>query len=260
MLLALIFFCGFLFSAPSAGPDFIVIGVAKGGTTSLYHYLNDHPLIQMPKKKEIHFFDDNYDKGLEEYLKNFPQKNEQGFPFSGDVTPRYLVRPFVPGRVFADFPDVKLIVLLRNPVDRAFSHYKQHLFPARKDTFEQSLSYEFAALSEGRHDVDLIILQRGFYAETLTCWLKSFPKEQLLILISEDFYKNPQEAMDKIYAFLGLPPHKHNEFPMFNKGKSRGFLLKQETREMLQEFYRPYNETLQRLLDELEFGITLHWD
>ena len=170
------------------------------------------------------------------------------------------MKPFVPGRVFADFPNVKLIVLLRNPVDRAFSQYKQHLFPARKDTFEELLNEEFTALSEGRHDVDLTMLQRGFYAETLTCWLKSFPKEQLLILISEDFYKKPQETMDKIYAFLGLPPHKHRSFRVFNRGKNCDLVLNLETREMLQEFYRPYNEALQLLLDELELGIKLKWD
>ena len=259
-IFALTIVCCSLYGAPSIGPDFIVIGIAKGGTTSLYDYLNDHPLIEMPKTKEIHFFDENYDIGLKKYLKNFPIRNEQGFPLSGDATPRYMVRPFVAKRVFANFPDAKLIVLLRNPVDRAFSHYKEHIFPKQKITFEEALSKEFACLSQGRNDVDLILLQRGFYAEHLKQWLKFFPKEQFLILISEDFFKKPQEAMDKIYAFLDLPPHKHESFPVSNRGRNHDIALKPETRQMLKEFYQSHNEELQRLFDELELGITLKWD
>ncbi len=254
------FFLLVFVKAFSQGPDFIVIGVAKGGTTSLYDYLNSHPKIQMPQKKELHFFDERFNEGVKAYNEKFPKKNSQGFPLSGDVTPRYFVRDFVPGRVKQLFPEVKLILLLRNPVERAFSHYKQHLFTKSGRSFEEHLNDEFKLLFDENNEVDLPLLQRGFYAHHLEQWLKKFPKEQILILISEDFFKNTQETMDRIYEFLQLPPYKHASFPIKNEGVNKELVLNKATRVVLERFYRSHNQRLQKLLDEEGFDITLNWD
>lgn len=245
----------FVFSL-HASPSFMVIGTAKGGTTSLYHYLNQHPLITMPKRKELHFFDTKkYQRGIEYYLTKFPRED-----ITGDVTPRYMPASWVPQRVSAHFPDIKIIVLLRNPVDRAFSHYKQQVYPKSHQTFEHHIKKEMEQLrTKGKH-IGLVLLQRGFYAEQLRNWLRYFPKEQFLILKSEDFFKNTQETMDKIFAFLGLPPHHYPSFSIRNKGSLDHLVLKPETRKMLERFYRPYNKQLQSLFDELGLGITLDWD
>jgi hypothetical protein len=256
----ILFLLFFQLSLFSQGPDFIVIGVAKAGTTSLYDYLNDHPMIKMPETKEIHFFDEGYDQGIESYLKHFPKKKTLEYPLSGDVTPRYFVKKNVPKRVKNHFPDVKLILLLRNPVDRAFSHYKQHLFPKTGDSFEKHLAREFLKLSNKKNKEDLPLLQRGFYVKHLKEWLKIFPKEQILVLIAEDFYKNTQESMNMIYEFLNIASYQHKSFPISNEGVYKGIALHEKTRALLEDFYKPYNEELQSLFDEFGFNIKLTWD
>src|SRR5947208_4822180 len=112
-------------------PDFLVIGAQRGGTTSLYHYLQAHPCIKLANTKDTHFFDKKYNKGLTWYRGHFPiwlekayaqQVRRQTFVM-GEASPSYLFHPHVPKRVKQALPHVKLIVLLRNPVDRAYSQY-----------------------------------------------------------------------------------------------------------------------------------------
>jgi hypothetical protein len=241
-------------SLNALGPDFFVIGAQKGGTSSLYHYLNDHPEIKMPRIKELHFFDQNFEKGINHYLNQFPKKE-----VTGDITPRYLPYPKAPQRAFTYFPKAKLIVLLRNPIDRAFSRYKNDF--ANKsitETFEARIQKEMELILENKSHHDFY-LERGFYAKQLKKWLEYYPKEQLLILISEDFFKETQSCMDKIYAFIGVSPHQHETFPVYFKNKI-DLKLNPETRDLLKEFYRPYNQELQNLFNELGLDIELKWD
>ncbi len=254
------YFLFLLLSSPLAatvGPDFFVIGTQKGGTTSLHAYLNEHPQIHLPKSKELHFFDLYFSRGVEYYLKRFlPKKN--GLPITGDITPRYLPHPQAAERAFTYFPDAKIILLLRNPVDRAFSRYKFDIaFKNTTKTFEEYIAYEMKEMKLNRSNFDFC-LERGFYAKQLKNWLQYYPKEQFLILISEDFFKNTQACMDRIYEFLGVLPHKHTHFPVALKGDP-DLKLTPEMRKLLEEFYAPYNSDLQQLFDELELNIKLNW-
>src|SRR2546423_13513556 len=112
-------------------PDFLIIGGQKCGTTSLYYYLIEHPNIAPAVRKQMHFFDNRFKKGFGWYKSNFPTifskwyktfLHKQKF-VSGEATPYYLFHPLAASRVHQFLPDVKLIVLLRNPVNRAYSHY-----------------------------------------------------------------------------------------------------------------------------------------
>ncbi len=248
----------FSLSLYGSGPDFLVIGCQKGGTTSLYTYLKDHPLIEMPKKKELHFFDQNYSKGLKYYLKAFPKITKKNV-LTGDITPRYLSYKKTAKRAYTHFPKAKIILLLRNPIDRAFSRYKNdYEMKMTTESFEECVENELAEIGLKQENSDGY-LQRGFYAKQLKKWLKYYPKEQFLILISEDFFKNTQECMNKIYTFLELPHHKHRSFPVLYKGTS-DLKLKTETRKLLEEFYRPYNDELQELFNDLDLNIQLKWN
>lgn len=244
------------FSLYAKDPDFLVLGAQKGGTTSLYNYLNEHPDVKMPEKKELHFFDLHFEEGIEQYTAFFP-KNKRFI--TGDVTPEYLVHPLAPERSFTLFPNTKLIVLLRNPVSRAFSRYKNHFLSQKTTkTFEECIEECLQTVDSDDFQFEHY-LAYGLYAKQLKNWLKFYPKEQLLIIISEDFFENTQECMNRIYTFLNLKPFKNEKLWARFKG-SNELKLNPETKTFLEEFYRPYNEDLQRLFDELGVGITLQWN
>ncbi|MFM6205694.1 sulfotransferase domain-containing protein, partial [Planktothrix sp.] len=123
---------------PIHPPHFIIIGVQKGGTNSLYHYLCKHPQIVAATQKEIHFFTLNYEQGLNWYQSQFPPEADGKQILTGEGSPYYLFHPLVPQRLYESFPNTRLIVLLRNPVDRAISHYY----------WEVKLGYEPLSLEE----------------------------------------------------------------------------------------------------------------
>ena len=134
----------FLTSSIRSLPNFIIIGSPKSGTTSLFNYLIQHPDIVGITRKEPHFFNISYSKNLNWYKMYFPTKSQLiSNKITGEATPSYFIDPFVPKRIFSVLPDIKLILLLRNPIDRSFSHYK-HSF---KDGFE-NLSFENAIAAE----------------------------------------------------------------------------------------------------------------
>mgnify|MGYP006439820863 CR=1 FL=1 len=120
-------------------PNFIIVGAQKAGTTSLFRYLTSHPQIKAPfKTKEIHFFDggleseDNYKKGLKWYKSHFPLKSKMYNKLTYEASPLYLFHPCAPKRIKKDIPDVKIIILLRNPVERSISHYFHELRKGRE--------------------------------------------------------------------------------------------------------------------------------
>src|SRR5215213_1565056 len=123
-------------------PNFIIIGAQRGGTTSLYRYLTEHPSIGAAYRKEVHFFDRHFDKGMAWYLAHFPARGE--FPIVGEASPFYLFHPAVPGRIHAAVPQARFIALLRNPIDRAYSQYHMK---SRHDL--ETLSFEDALAQEG---------------------------------------------------------------------------------------------------------------
>ena len=251
---------------PSKPPDFIIIGVQKGGTTSLYNYLIQHPQIAPAAQKEIHYFDLNFNKTPDWYYSQFPQAQSGEHLLTGEASPYYIFHPRVAQRIHDLCPKVKIIALLRNPVERAISHYHYYI----KIGYE-SLSLESAIVQEPdrlKGEIEKILasptyesynhrhytyLSRGLYADQLPAWMQLFPKSQLLILKSEDLYANPGGTYNNVLQFLGLSPH---ELETYGKHNATEYPPVSETvYEQLRAYYRSPNQRLTELCDR-DFG----WD
>jgi len=247
-----------------ASPDFLIIGAQKGGTTSLYSILSQHPQVDEAWKKEIHYFDLRYRRGWPWYRAHFPARaalQRGGRRWSGEATPYYLFHPHVPRRVREDLPDIKLIALLRDPVARAYSHYN-HLVRLG----HEPLSFEEAVRREGERLGDAMstlerdewaysaelrnysYLARGRYADQLERWWAAFPREQLLVLKSEDFYQRPQEIFPKVLDFIGLPRWSPGTFREYNAGSYDQMTPALER--WLRDHFEPHNQRLYSLLGE----------
>lgn len=239
------------------GPNFLIIGTQKGGTNSLYNYLIQHPKVAPASGKEIHYFDFNFDKALDWYQSQFADVAPD--IIAGEGSPYYLYHPLVPQRVYDLYPEVKLIVLLRNPADRAISHY---YWEVRIGCESLSLAEAIAAestrlagetekiVTEGTYysfnHQHYSYLARGIYVEQLQNWMKIFPREQFLILKSEDFFNHPPATMEKVEQFLGLPRHKLDEYIPYNQNDYPP--VSEAIYRELAENFRPYNR---RLSEEL---------
>ncbi len=258
-------------------PDFMIIGTQKGGTTSLYNYLVEHPSIAPIYVKEPHFFDIYFHKGSIWYRSHFPtsikkyyKEHVQKLDFvTGEASPYYMFHPLAAERVAKTLPHVKLILVLRNPVDRAYSQYQHQLrqpgveplsFEEAIDREEERLAGEEKKLIENptcasfnhRH---YSYLARGRYVEQIPAWLKLFPKEQFLILKSEELFSDSTEVLKQTCEFLGVPParlkEQKDEYRQFNKASYSKMLP--ETRARLLEYFQPYNARLYELLGR-DFG------
>ena len=195
-------------------PDFLGLGVQKGGTTSLHCLLEQHPHVFLPPVKEVHYFSLNFSAGDSWYRSQFrAARPEQR---CGEITPYYLFHPYAPARVQALLPQVRLIVLLRDPVERVLSQY----FHSRRHGFEP-LDLEAALAAEPQRlqgaDADLqaddgrhrshqehSYLSRSRYEQQLPQWLALFPADQLLILRSEDLFEQPAAVWERLLSHLGL--------------------------------------------------------
>jgi hypothetical protein len=239
-------------------PSFVIIGGMKCGTTSLYQYLVQHPGVEQGFREEVHYFDLNYGRGLPWYRAHFPRKGKDA-PMAGDDSPYYLYHPLVPRRVATDLPDAKLIVLLRNPVDRAYSHYNHEHRRGRENLpFEQALDEEARRLEgeEERMEADgsyisfnhqrYSYMARGRYAEQLTRWFDHIPRERFLVLKSEEMFKDPRSTFDRTLEFLDLPPMTLEGFDVFNPGGYPS--MDEKTHKRLEDHFQGPNEDLHRLL------------
>lgn len=258
-------------------PDFLVIGAQKCGTTSLYHYLVEHPLIVSPTRKQMHFFDNNFDKGVTWYRTHFPsslykyyfkQVHKQDF-ITGEATPYYIFHPLAPARVAKLLPHAKFVLLLRNPVDRAYSHYNHEVRKGtEKLSFAEALDKEperlagetekmraderYYSFNHQRYSY----LSRGVYVDQLLAWYNYFPQERFLVLTSEDFYAKPNVVVKEIVSFLNLPPFPgidEKEFPYYNQGSYKK--MDEAMRTRLIDYFKPHNQRLYDLL-----GRHLGWD
>jgi Sulfotransferase domain len=254
-------------------PDFIIIGVQRGGTTSLFHYLSQHPDVDSSSRKEVHFFDLHYERGTRWYRSHFPlqlarrRAQQQGRNFiTGEGTPYYIYHPHAARRIRQVTPHAKLIVLLRHPVDRAYSHYQKMVRGKVEDlSFEAAIEREAERIQDEerrlREDESYqslahqhySYLARGHYAEQLQRWLELFPGEQLLILKSEDLYSDPATVVQKTMEFLNLRPWELKEYKKYNQARYSG--LDPATRERLVEYFAPHNRKLRELL-----GTDFGWD
>ena len=214
-------------------PDFLIIGAQKAGTTALYAYLLRHPSIVGPSWKEVSFFDRHFARGVDWYRGQFPntlrlrniERRTGVAPLAGEASPSYLFHPFAAERVAALLPDVRLVALVRDPVDRALSHYQHEVAFGREPlSFEEALEREEARM---RGELDRMrdpayfsyawwnytYASRGLYVEQLERWLAVFPREHLLIVPSEDLLERPRETYARVLEFLGAPPHELDSYP-----------------------------------------------
>jgi hypothetical protein len=236
-----------------------VIGAQKAGTTSLFRYLAEHPAVTPPRLKEIHFFDQHWERGVPWYRAHFPLTILGGPHFTGEASPYYLFHPRVPERMARVLPDAKILVLLRNPVDRAISHYQwevrygnerltfrdaigreEHLLPRETARLREEDRYRSFLHQHGSY------LARGRYAEQLQRWFHWFPRDRILVLKAEDFFQRTGEAMATVRLFLDLPEAGPQAYPVHRQGKSGGGL--NVDRKELAGYFRPHNAALEKLL------------
>lgn len=254
------------------GPDFLILGGWKCGTTSLFHYLKQHPNIQLPKEKELFFFNKSYirttyNKGMDWYLEQFPKKGlEQDFFLTGEATAGYLVGAN-PKEVSEHFPEAKLIILIRNPINRALSHYKMNirtneikdLRPIEEIFIEKMTNYKNALFP--KYDPYIYV---GIYVLHIQAWRKFYPDNQILVICSEEFFSHPNKVLNDVFAFLGLPAFNLKEHKVFNKGSNDEIILSSDLQQQMSEFYASYNQELQALLkNEMRIDINLAsfgWD
>lgn len=260
-------------------PDFFIVGTKRGGTTSLWNWLDGHPqvLSMFPKPRGLkstdHFF--SASRGEERWYRSHFHTtayralagSRRGGPVvNGEASPYYMYGPHVPRLMSQVVPDARLLVLLRNPVERAYSHYQE-----RRQQGVETLSFADALAAEEERtaaewrrvledpdryssDVDFFSYRdRGVYLPQLERLYAAYPAEQILVLRSEDLYAEPQKVFDTTCDFLGISRHplvkptRHNEI--------KRAPMDAALREELTEFYRPHNEALYSYLDR-DFG----WD
>lgn len=258
-------------------PDFLVIGAQRSGTSSLYKYLEQHPCVLSSLRKETEYFSSRWSNGEPWYRAHFPsrrrrslEQRRRGFDVvTFEASPNYLFHPLAPARASALVPAVKLVALLRNPVERALSHH-QHEVRAGRETlrFEEALELEDQRLAgeEDRMRADptyrslawerFSYLARGRYAEQLERWMALFPVERLLVLKSEDLYARPAACYGEILSFLGLPawiPSEFRNHSYVGAPPSGSPSLSSPLRQRLAEHFAAPNRQLSSLLGR-DFG------
>jgi hypothetical protein len=244
---------------PRALPDAVILGAQKCGTSSLHHYLVQHPRVIAPLRKEVHYFDLNHGRGEAWYRAHFGRTGEPGLNL--DSSPYYLFHPAVPARLHALLPRARLIVLLRDPVRRAYSHYWHERDKGRETLgFEEAIAAEpgrlgtcEAALANGTLKASpahqhFSYLARGRYAEQLERWFAVFPREQFLVLRFEELAREPLATLNRTLSFLGLPPAETVSLEARNTRRYPP--LAQGTAARLREEFGPHVRRLEALLGE----------
>jgi hypothetical protein len=238
-------------------PSVLVVGAQKGGTTSLFNYLVRHPDVLAPFGKEIHYFDLHYARGLRWYRGHFPYRARlRPGVLTLDASPYYLVHPQVPRRAAQLLPQVKLIALLRNPVDRAFSHYQHEVRGGREVlSFAEAIDREAERLageeerlaadpdyySYNHHRYSYTL--RGRYVDQLRRWTEHFPRSQLLVVQSERLFHDPLAVTAEVHAFLGLRPHRLARYKPFLQGNYESDMAP-ALRRRLEDYFAPHNARL----------------
>jgi hypothetical protein len=225
--------------------NYLCIGVQKAGTTSIINYLNLNPDI-FCKEEESHFFDNNHDNDITKYEKSFVSNKK----IKGEKTPSYCYLRYAINKIYKYNPDMKLILLLREPISRAYSQYNMELnrrIDYKKIPYiKEFLREKDTKLKDITENKDYYIV-RGYYDKIIEYILTIFPKKNLCISISEEIRENPEVEYNKIYAFLGARKIKINQ----NLNTHIGYYsskIPKDLELMLYNIYKPHNEALYKLL------------
>lgn len=251
-------------------PSFLIVGAQRCGTTSLYRSLARHPLVLKPVwRKGVHYFDVAYHKGPRWYRAHFPLAatarrlaHRHGHaPLAFESAPYYLFHPLAAERIARDLPGVKVIVLVRDPVERAWSAHAHELARGfeTEPSFERAVALEeerlageaerlrrepFAVSHAHRHHA---YLARGRYAEQLDRLDALLGRDRILVLDSGDLFADPRPAYDRVLAFLGLPPIGDPRFGRHN-ARPRTSPMPDRLRRALREHFAPWDARLRRWL------------
>jgi len=248
-------------------PGFLIIGAQKAGTSSLHAQLVRHPQVLRPAIKEVHYFDLNYAMGPDWYRAFFPHRATAAAvgwrlgarAVTGESSPSYLFHPHAPRRILRDLPGIPLIALLRDPVERAFSHY-QHAFRHGWETlsFDEALAAEAERTTPDRERLETdefwpgarwlqySYRARGVYLDQLTRWMPVYDPARLLVLRSEDYFADPGRVLRQTLDFLRLAPWDPGHFTVRNQG--RYARTHTAAHEALAAFYAPHNRRLEQWL------------
>lgn len=254
-------------------PDFLVIGTKRGGTTSLFNALRRHPDVapMFPRVEDIkspHYFEDEWERGETWYRSFFPTRGHldrsarrTGFrPVTGESSSYYLFHPLASTRAAHTVPDAKVIVVLRDPVARAYSHYWERVRrgveplsfadaieaePRRLDGERERLILDPSYVSSAYDSYSY--LARGRYAEQLRPWMEWYPKSQLLVMGSEDLYREPETALTAVQEFLELRV-RDLAYPHRQTG-DQPKPIDPPLREELRDYFQPHNKELYDLVD-----------
>lgn len=247
-------------------PHYVILGGQRCGTTALNRYLWEHPNVLPAMYKELHYFDLNHDRGFDWYLGHFPTRWRMsrlasargGVALTGEATPYYLFHPLVPERLTSAVPDARLIVMLRDPVARAISHYHHERrlgvetlsLPAALDAEADRLAREeerlvrdpaYASFAHQHFSYQA----RGRYAEQLERWLGRVPRERILIVDADRFFAAPAEGFRAVTSFLGLPPVERGSFRPHN---AQDYAADDAVVSRLRAYFEPHDGRLAELL------------
>lgn len=240
-------------------PDFLIIGAMKAGTTSLFHYIKRHPAMRSPIRKEIHYFDIGRRKSVWWYRAHFPICLPPGSVITGEACPAYLFCPGADRRIHELLPDVRLIVLLRNPVERAISHYFHERRMGREHLpIMKALKVEERRLArldlDDQADLDTYLHAsykcRGHYADQLARYHALFPADRILILASAQLFSEPRLVMARVFRFLGLEEFHASVYPRKNSGRRER--VPDEVYRHLRSHFRPHDERLREMIRDLD--------
>jgi hypothetical protein len=253
-------------------PDFLIIGAQKCGTTSLYEYLTQHTDIYPATTKEVGYFDRYYQKGLPWYRSQFPSAFRKLYArfivrrhfLTGEASTGYILNPHALKRIAKVVPQAKIILMLRNPVDRAYSHY-QHTLRMKRETlpFEEAVRRETERIGnawksmvedENYYNLDIAryaYLKTGLYIDQVRVLMRLFSREQVLIIKNEDFDADPAGIVKQVLEFLDVRSQQSLAYSRHNTGEYLDMDAK--VRKNLIEYFRPYNQQLYEFLD-VNFG------
>ena len=248
-----------LTAASRSLPDFLILGAPKAGTTSLFEIVCRHPQVMRSLYKEVHFFDRNFELGLDWYRAHFPleRRKRRASAITGEASPSYLGRRHMAERVKSVIPGARFIAVLRNPIDRAYSSYHHFVrYGQEHRSFEESIPQsssqfraEEAPVSPHRADTrspDRSYLRGGLYHQQLQRWFSLFPQEQFLILEFEEAFRDLRPTMERICSHLSISRWETAAQERRNVGHYQP--MDPAVREKLRQFYEPHNENLYALL------------